>query len=175
MLATPRYVTEFWEELRTPGPRLPIPKDADLFARLAAAGRELIWLHTYGERFVPEGCKAGRIPAGQAQCQVATAATPEDYPEEYSYDPQKEELRVGKSGLFTAVRREVWEFGVSGLQVVDSWLGYRMKKRSGKKSSPLDDIRPASWQFDEELLQLLGCLTPPLTACHHLSYYLRNY
>jgi len=33
-----------------------------------------------------------------------------------------------------------------------------MKKRSGKKSSPLDDIRPTLWQFDDELLQLLWVL-----------------
>ena len=158
VLATPRYVTGFWEELRTPGPRLPIPKDANLFARLAAAGRELIWLHTYGERFVPDGCKAGRIPAGQAQCMAGTATTTEGYPEKFQYDPQKKELRIGTTGLFSGVRSEVWEFSVSGLQVVDSWLGYRMKKRSGKKSSPLDEIRPASWQFDEELLQLLWVL-----------------
>ena len=63
------------------------------------------------------------------------------YPEEFSYDPQKRELYVGK-GVFSDVRREVWEFGVSGLEVVKSWLGYRMKKRSGKKSSRLDEIRP---------------------------------
>jgi hypothetical protein len=33
-----------------------------------------------------------------------------------------------------------------------------MNKRSGKKSSPLDDIRPASWSFDGELLELLWVL-----------------
>jgi hypothetical protein len=33
-----------------------------------------------------------------------------------------------------------------------------MKKRSGKSSSPLDDIRPESWEFDEELLDLLWVL-----------------
>ena len=33
-----------------------------------------------------------------------------------------------------------------------------MKKRAGKKSSPLDDIRPETWQFDEELLDLLWVL-----------------
>jgi hypothetical protein len=31
---------------------------------------------------------------------------------------------------------------MSGLKVVQLWLGYRMKKRARKKSSPLDDIRP---------------------------------
>ncbi len=33
-----------------------------------------------------------------------------------------------------------------------------MKDRKGKKSSPLDDIRPEVWTFSEELLQLLWVL-----------------
>ena len=157
VLATPLYVRRFWDELRTPGPRLPIAKDTDLFIRLATIGRELIWLHTYGERFIPEGWQPGRIPQGTARCKVGTPATAEAYPESFFYDGQKEELTVG-TGVFEQVRSEVWKFSVSGLKVVESWLGYRMKKRSGKKSSPLDDIRPALWQFDDELLQLLWVL-----------------
>ncbi|MHB8781825.1 MAG: type ISP restriction/modification enzyme [Desulfobacteria bacterium] len=157
VLATPSYVRHFWEELRNPGPRLPLPKDGKLFSELADAGRELIWLHTFGERFVPAGKRAGEVPTGKARCLVGTPTTAADYPEVYEYDPSTQELRVGK-GRFVGVRREVWEYGVSGLQVVDSWLGYRMKKRSGRKSSPLDDIRPASWSFDGELLDLLWVL-----------------
>jgi hypothetical protein len=33
-----------------------------------------------------------------------------------------------------------------------------MRKRSGRSSSPLDDIRPRVWEFDEELLDLLWVL-----------------
>jgi hypothetical protein len=157
VLATPSYVRHFWEELRNPGPRLPLPKAGKLFSKLADAGRELVWLHTFGERFVPAGKRAGEVPPGKATCLVGTPTAAADYPEEYEYDPSTQELRVGK-GCFGGVRREVWEYGVSGLQVVDSWLGYRMKKRSGKKSSLLDDIRPDSWRFDGELLELLWVL-----------------
>lgn len=157
VLATPSYVRHFWEELRNPGPRLPLPKDGKLFSKLASAGRELVWLHTFGERFVPAGKRAGEVPPGKAKCFVGTPTAAADYPEDYEYDPSTRELRVGK-GRFSGVRREVWEYSVSGLQVVDSWLGNRMKKRSGKKSSPLDDIRPTSWSFDGELLELLWVL-----------------
>ena len=54
----------------------------------------------------------------------------------------------------------MYEFEVSGLKVVQSWLKYRMKKGAGKKSSPLDDIRPIGWtsQFTTELLELLWVL-----------------
>lgn len=46
---------------------------------------------------------------------------------------------------FSPVSQAVWEFSVSGYAVLKDWLRFRMKERSGKKSSPLDDIRPAAW------------------------------
>lgn len=157
ILATPGYVTRFWDELTIPGPRLPITKEATLFNTAADLGERLIWLHSYGERCVPVGKKAGKLPPGRARIEVAVPQSEADYPEDFAYDPIKQELRVGK-GLFSAVRPAVWEYSVSGLEVVKSWLGYRMRKRSGKSSSPLDEIRPSSWQFDDELLDLLWLL-----------------
>ena len=65
---------------------------------------------------------------------------------------------AGDDGEFGPVEPEVYDYSVSGLQVVKSWLGYRMRQRKGKKSSPLDDICPDVWTFSEELLQLLWVL-----------------
>jgi hypothetical protein len=56
------------------------------------------------------------------------------------------------------VSKDIFDFEVSGLKVVQSWLAYRMAKRKGKRSSPLDDIRPQRWTFSEELLKLLGII-----------------
>jgi hypothetical protein len=60
---------------------------------------------------------------------------------------------------------------VSGLKVVHSWLGYRMKSRAGKKSSPLDDIRPERWtpQLTDEFLELLWVLEATLAMEPDLS------
>jgi hypothetical protein len=157
VLASPDYVRRFWDELTIPGPRLPITRDAARFARAADLGRRLLWLHTYGERFIPPGHKPGRIPSGKAKCLKGTPAAPEKYPENFSYDLAGRQLHVGE-GIFGPVRPEVWEFGVSGFQVVQHWLAHRLQKGVGKKSSPLDKIRPAAWQFDEELLDLLWVL-----------------
>lgn len=157
LLATPAYIKTFWDELALPGPRLPLTKDAALFAEGAALGRRLIWLHTYGERLVPPREKPGRIPPGVARCQVGTLSDPASYPDRFDYDPATQELRIGQ-GSFAPVRREVWTFSISGFEVVKSWLAYRMRDRSGKKSSPLDDIRPERWEFDGELLNLLWVL-----------------
>lgn len=157
LLASPEYVRRFWDELTIPGPRLPITKDASWFNRAVELGRRLIWLHTYGERLVPPGQKPGRVPPGQTKCMVGTPADPKNYPETFSYDAAGRKLHVGH-GVFAPVGSEVWEFSVSGFEVVKSWLAYRMKKGTGKKSSPLDDIRPERWEFDEELLDLLWVL-----------------
>jgi len=168
ILATPRYVKEFWNELETPGSRIPITKDADLFEKVVAVGRKLIWLHTYGERFVPTGKRVGRIPTGTARCRVGTPTTAADYPTKPAYDVGTQELRIG-SGIFGNVRQEVWEFSISGLKVVQSWLAYRMKDGAGKKSSPLDNIRPQTWQFDNELLELLWVLDATVDLFPQLS------
>ena len=68
-------------------------------------------------------------------------------------------LHVG-DGEFAPVAPKVFAFEVSGLKVVQSWLKYRMKRSTGRKSSPLDDIRPECWtsQFTTELLELLWVL-----------------
>lgn len=157
VLSTVQYVRRFWDELTIPGPRVPVTKNPALFEQAVTLGRQLLWLHTYGERFVPPGKKPGKLPPGTTRCKVGTPAAPQDYPETFSYNSATQELHVGK-GIFERVRPQVWEFSVSGLQVVKSWLAYRMREPAGKKSSPLDDIRPEVWQFDEELLDLLWVL-----------------
>jgi hypothetical protein len=156
-MASPEYVHRFWDELTIPGPRLPLTRDAALFTRTADLGRRLLWLHTFGERFIPPEHKPGRIPPGKAKCLKGTPAAPEKYPENFSYDLAGQQLHVGE-GIFGPVCPEVYEFSVSGFKVLQSWLAYRMRKGAGKKSSPLDQIRPAAWHFDEELLDLLWVL-----------------
>ena len=157
ILATPRYVETFWDELTIPGPRIPVTKEPKKFEQVSSLGCQLIWLHTYGERFVPSSKKWGKVPQGTARCKVGTPTDAKDYPNEYSYDYAAQELHLG-NGVFDHVRPEVWEFSVSGFEVSKSWLSYRMLERKGKKSSPLDDIRPGAWQFDNELLDLLWVL-----------------
>ena len=150
----PSYVTRFWDELELPPPHLPITKDSELFERVADHGARLIYLHTYGQRFArPED--NGRVPQGEARYKKPVSS--DRYPEDSGYDAEKQTLRVG-DGEFGPVAPEVWNYSVSGLQIVKSWLDYRKLKRSGRRSSPLDDIRPESWNFAEELLELLWVL-----------------
>jgi len=159
LLASPAYVKHFSEEVTIPGPRLPLTKDAGLFCRAAGLGRQLIWLHTYGERFIPRGQQKSSVPQGAARCVKAVPEAQDDYPESYSFDAATTTLNVG-NGRFAPVPSKVWEFSVSGLEVVKSWLSCRMKTGAGRKSSPLDNIRPKRWtpQLTTELLELLWVL-----------------
>lgn len=161
LLASPAYVDRFSEELTVPGPRLPLTRDSGLFRKAAALGRTLVWLHTFGDRLVPGGKSKGTVPRGIARCLRGVPDRPESYPEKFSYEPATKTLRVGE-GEFGPVPEAVWEFSVSGLQVVKSWLSYRIKPGAGRRrrSSPLDDIRPERWTsaMTEELLQLFWVL-----------------
>ena len=162
--ANSTFTDIFSKELETRELRIPITKDRDLFQTTVTIGKRLIWLHTYGERLIPTGKKRGVIPIGVAKCTKALPESNDSYPDKYSYDVEKKVLRVG-DGEFGPVSLEIWEFEVSGLRVVKSWLNYRMKAGHGKKSSPLDDIRPERWtsEFTTELLELLWVLEATLT------------
>jgi hypothetical protein len=157
-LLSPRaYVQTFADELLLPGPRIPLTRDAALFNRVAQCGHELIRVHTFGERDLQSGTPRGEVEAGQARCTKTVSTEPDKYPEGYGYDLESQTLRVG-NGEFAPVSPAVWEYSVSGLRVVRSWLDYRKKEPNGRSSSPLDAIRPQSWTMSEELLEVLWTL-----------------
>jgi hypothetical protein len=99
------------------------------------------------------------VPQGKARVEKGVPDTPQGYPEGYSYDPEGKTLTVGE-GEIRPVTREVYNYKVSGLEVVKSWLGYRMKNPTGRSSSPLDKKRPKRWTgaMTKELLELLWVL-----------------
>lgn len=156
LLSSRSYVLRFWDELETPGPRVPITRDGDLFAQAVELGRELINLHTHGERLTDLG--RGVNPGAARLVDAIGPAMPDDI----AYDTVAQELRVGV-GRVTPVSPEIWEYEVSGLRVLRSWLRYRMREPVGKarsSKSPLDRIRPTTWtsELDQELLELVWVL-----------------
>ena len=162
VLANPSYVSRFKEELQIPGPRLPITKNPVVFSQGAELGRTLIRLHTYGTRF--RSPNDGFQLSGIAAILSPIPSEPESYPTSFKFDSKKQLLEIG-DGKVQGVTPEVWKFSISGLEALQSWLKYRMKKGAGKKSSPLDEIRPESWtqQLTDELLELLWVLESTLT------------
>lgn len=153
------YTGRFRDQLRTPGIRVPLTLDSQLWLRAAAAGREIIWLHTFGDRFVdglsgrPEG------PPGDCHATYKTPipASEGEIPDRFRYDPTAEILYIG-TGQVHPVSKEVWEYSVGRMAVVSKWLDHRrLRPRHRKVTSPLDNINPTRWtsEFDDELLVLL--------------------
>ncbi len=163
ILAQPTFTNFYADELESRELRVPITKDAALFKKIRAIGAKLLWQHTYGQRFVPKGKQRGQVPTGKARCEKPVPGNPDGYPEKYEYNDTTKTLHVG-DGDFRPVEQDIYEFEVSGLKVVQSWLNYRMKRGWGKKSSPLDNIRPERWtsEFTTELLELLWILEKTL-------------
>ena len=163
IMAHSAYTERYYDELETREVRVPLTRDAVLFEQAVAVGRRLLHLHTYGQRYVPAGQPAGRTPQGKASCLVGVPGEADNYPQSFQYDADTETLHVG-AGQFAPVAPAVYDYAVSGLKVVQSWLKYRMRHGAGRKSSPLDDIRPEVWpaQFTTELLELLWAVEATL-------------
>jgi hypothetical protein len=172
VLAHPTFTSRFHDDLVQPGLRVPLTADADLFFEAVALGREVVWLHCYGERFVdaaagrPKGpprlaaAEAPRIPAGGA-----IPGPPELLPDVIDYQPENRRLIVGK-GYIDNVAPEVWAYEVSGKQVIWQWFSYRKRDRSRpiigdrRPPSPLDQIQPDHWlaEYTSDLMNLLHVL-----------------
>jgi predicted helicase len=163
ILANNAFTERYAKELASRELRVPITSDAILFTKVRDIGAKLLWLHTYGQRYVSEDRPRGQLPKGEARCTKPVPADKGNYPETFDYDDATKTLHVGAgvgAGVFAPIAPEVYNFEVSGLKVVQSWLGYRMKKPKGKKSSALDEILPEKWtgDFTTELLELLWIL-----------------
>ncbi|MCE5247378.1 MAG: type ISP restriction/modification enzyme [Candidatus Polarisedimenticolia bacterium] len=153
LLAQPAFSERFAKELGSRELRVPVTSDAVLFFQVAELGRELLRLHTYGERFQTRQEKVPNV----TKCMKGVPSS--KLPRSFRYDEGKKTIFVD-AGEFGPVAKAVWDYEVSGLKVVQSWLGYRLANRKGKKTSPLDDITPTGWScaFTTEFLELLNLL-----------------
>ncbi len=164
LLAHPGYHERFAVALERAGLRLPISADADLWQRAVAAGRELLWLHSFAERFVdPAAGRPGQVPLVPGIGWDAPVLTLPETMAEVRYDEDTGTLMIG-DGRVGGVRPDVWAYSVSGMQILPKWIGYRTRKGTGRAASSksaLDHIRPSEWHDDwnDELLDLIRVLT----------------
>ena len=155
LLGTSAYTKRFADELSESVAHVPFTADAGLFSDVVEFGRSIIFEQTWGER----GAELNQFgqPTGERfkGAAIIVSPTPEnDYPESWSYDADSHQLLVGQ-GVFGHVSPAVAGFEVSGMNVLGSWLGYRMKTPKGNVSSSLDQMQASTWQHDGELLELL--------------------
>jgi len=168
----PGYVEKFKEELLTPGLRIPLTRDATLFSQAAEIGREVIWLHTFGERMA-DAAKGRpkappRLPPAERPTITAEGAISNDVgemPDSISYDGKAQRLMVG-NGWIENVPLSVWNYEVSGKQVILQWFSYRRKNRvrpamgDRRPASMLSAIQLEVWpaEYTTELLNLINVL-----------------
>ena len=172
VMAHPAFTARFAPDLVRPGLRVPLTADASLFAEAVAIGREVIWLHCYGERFSdPAANRPKQAPRLSKECAPyipadgAIPSAPEPLPDSMDYDPAKRRLNIGK-GYVENVTPEMWAYEVSGKQVLWHWFSYRRRDRSRpiigdrRPPSPLDGIQPDGWlpEYTTDLLDLLHVL-----------------
>jgi len=166
LLSCSRYQETFCEALTTPGARVPMTCSEQLWMEAVRLGSELIWLHTFGERFA-DHTESKPKPQGLPEVDGLRWKSPvRQMPRkgrDIKYQRKVRELSIG-DGCVEGVRPEVWDYSVSGMQVVKKWLGYRTQLPAGRaasSSSDLDHIRLITWpeEWNQELINLLTLLT----------------
>lgn len=169
VLAHPAFTATHRDDLVRPGLRVPLTADHSLFKQAVKLGREVIWLHTFGDRFNecrPQG--EPRLPKGRAMNIPASHPIPLDadsFPDTLDYNAVTRTLMVGK-GHVENVPPEVWGYEVSGKNVLRQWFSYRKKDRSrpliGDKRPPseLSNIQTEHWlpEYTTELMNVLNVL-----------------
>jgi hypothetical protein len=166
------YTQRFRPDLVQPGLRIPVTAEKALFHEAAELGHEVIWLHCFGERFTdPAGGRpAGppRLPKEEGPTIPKDGAIPADsdrMPETIDYAAVKRRLLVGE-GHIDNVAKAVWDYEVSGKQVLAQWFSYRRRDRSRpiigdpRPQSPLNKVQPEGWlaEYTTELLNVMHVL-----------------
>ena len=162
VIAHPAYTATFTDELMTPGIRVPLTANPELWDRAVKLGERVIWLHTYGASFSAGQTRpAGdiRYPDNNSHRPLCTKAIT-TMPVDMSYDEARHTLVMG-DGEFAPVSPEVSGYTVGGMNVIGSWFNYRKKDPGGKKMTPLDHINPKTWDPDwtAEAIDLITVLT----------------
>lgn len=166
--AHPAFTARFADDLRTPGIRVPLTADKTVWDDAVTLGRNVLWLHTRGQRCVdvshgrPRGAPKVANPERRPMVVTAIPDTDDKMPDELTYDPATLTLSVGE-GRIAPVDPQVVAYEVSGMNVLRKWFGYRRATRPQARGeqSLLDDVRPTSWPsaYTTDLLELLHVLT----------------
>lgn len=159
--AHPAYTQTFADELTTPGIRIPVTTDPELFAEAVDLGHQVVWAHTYGQADEGPGRPKGKVRYPHGDARQPLALTPiTTMPTDVAYDEARGVVLLG-DGEFGPVRPEVWAYAVGAKNVIGSWVNYRKAEPGGKKTSPLDYIHVDVWDPDwtTEFIDLLTVLS----------------
>lgn len=172
LIAHPGFAERFREDLSTPGLRIPLTADPQIFAEIVSLGQRILWLHTFGDRMTDpaQGRPTGppRLHKEQRPHIPKAGAIPTDsdgMPDSISYNENTKRLIIG-DGYVENGSPAIWNYEVSGKQVILHWFSYRKKNRERpiigdrRQPSPLCNIQPDHWlaEYTTELINLLNVL-----------------
>lgn len=156
--AHPAFTQRFGGELNSPGVRIPITADRELWLDAVRIGHEIIRVATFGETSNDREDEAGETG------EPVTYAVPVDpsyMPSSLSYDSERQALLVG-TGVFRGVTERMRQYDVGGRNVLDSWFTARCGKPKGRNLTDLDWMRSERWKprWSSELIEILKALQP---------------
>ncbi|WP_330304180.1 MULTISPECIES: type ISP restriction/modification enzyme [unclassified Streptomyces] len=155
--AHPAFTQQFSKELNSPGVRIPITADRQLWLDATQIGYELIRVSTFDERFNSGGSGTGDSTTDPIT--YAVRVDPSDLPHSLAHDSERQALLVGK-GVFLGVSERMRHYDVGGRKILDSWFAARCGKPKGRNISDLDWIRSERWtpRWSSELIEILKVL-----------------
>lgn len=159
----PGFVRLYDDELHTPGIRVPITTDLELWEKAVLIGKHVVWLHTFGANGAHPAGNSGVLSPQSGIVFPSYIESVKNMPTKVDYDPIEKTLHIG-GGAWSGVSPEVRDYTVGGMNVVDSWVGYRQvvpKGRKTKNSSPLESFVQTKWpgEWSIELTEILAVLT----------------
>ena len=118
------YYRKKYEEFLTINfPRVPFPRDRNLFVRISRLGKKLVDMHLLISSELNN-------PTAKFQGKGDNTV------EKPIYDENASRIYINKTQYFERVKKNIWEYHIDGYQVLYIWL----KDRKGRRLS-LEDIK----------------------------------
>ena len=132
--AHPAFTGRFQRDLSTPGLRIPLAADGQIFEEAVLLAVELSgFTPSASEWSIPRvgaSAEPPRLPLEKRPHIPGAGAIPDDpagMPDSIDYDARKKRLLIGL-GYVENVEPAVWSYNVSGKQILLHWFSYRKEK-----------------------------------------------
>ncbi|WP_324282848.1 type ISP restriction/modification enzyme [Cyanobacterium aponinum UTEX 3221] len=134
VLHSPHYRQRYAQFLKIDFPRIPLPKNQDLFKQLAEKGEILVNLHLMKnlpdiKTTISNFISNDNLPIfTQEKGEFHYQGDGKNEVKQIKYDENKQQVIINKDCYFRGVNKSLWEFKIGGYQVLEKWLKDRKKE-----------------------------------------------